>query len=516
MPDAFDAPGCSALPLPINTLTDSVLILVVLNVVQKLIGFVRATLFCRWLNAEQLGQWDMAFSFLSLIAPVAILAIPGAFGRHLEYFRQRGQLRMFMRRTGLACGLLAVVACLSIVTARRQFSLLIFGSTKQTDVIGVAAGCLLIVVAFNFLVELLIALRSVRLASIMQLINSVVFAVLGVSLLFGWQCSAKSVLLAYGGSCLAAVVWAIRPLRRMWLATPPAAEPMPPAMLWGRIAPYAAWVLLFSTLANVFGLMDRYMIVHFSRLPSAGALDLVGNYHSSRLVPLLLISLAMLLGTMMMPHLSHDWEAGRRDRVAFRLRLFLKVFGFALLAAGTVVLAAAPLLFGVAFRGKFPGGQAVLPLTLVYCTWFSLAMIAQCYLLCAEKAYLVCVSLASGLALNVTLNVFLLPRLGLEGAVLATAGANSLMLLLVCWFNRRLGFRLDDGAKLVLVLPMLLCLGPWVSMLAIALVAADAVWGRRLLSPEEKHELAEGIADYVKRIGLSRRFAAVGRRAVGR
>ena len=86
----------------------------------------------------------------------------------------------------------------------------------------------------------------------MQLINSVAFAALGVGLLLGWQCDAKSVLLAYGGSCLIAIVWAGRPLRRMWRATPPAAEPMPRAALWARIAPYAAWVLLFSMLANVF------------------------------------------------------------------------------------------------------------------------------------------------------------------------------------------------------------------------------------------------------------------------
>ena len=113
-------------------------------------------------------------------------------------------------------------------------------------------------------------------------------------------------------------------------------------------------------------------------------------------------------------------------------------------------------------------------------------MIAQNYLLCAEKARLVCVALACGLALNVPLNLVLLPRLGLEGAVLSTAAANALSLWLICRFNRRLGFRLDDGAKLVLVLPMLLCLGPWVSIRRSLAVAADAVWGNRLLSPEEK------------------------------
>ena len=87
------------------------------------------------------------------------------------------------------------------------------------------------------------------------------------------------------------------------------------------------------------------------------------------------------------------------------------------------VLLAAPLLFQVALRGKFPGGQAVLPWTLVYCTWFGLSLVVQNYLLCAEKARLMSVALFCGLVLNVVSNIVLLPRLGLEGAVLSTAAA---------------------------------------------------------------------------------------------
>ena len=163
--------------------------------------------------------------------------------------------------------------------------------------------------------------------------------------------------------------------------------------------------------------------------PHAGgeALDAVGNYHSSRVVPLLLVSIAAMLGTMIMPHLSHDWEAGRHELVAAGLRLFLKLFGFALFAAAVAVLVAAPLLFRWRFAASFPGGEAVLPWTLVYCTWFGLSLVVQNYLLCAEKARLASVALACGLVLSVLLNLVLLPRLGLEGAVLSTTAANALI-----------------------------------------------------------------------------------------
>ncbi len=514
----FDNPEYPATPtpLPTDTLVDSVLILLALTVVQRLVGFVRAVLFCRWLDAEQLGLWDMAFSFLLLAAPLAVLAIPGTFGRYLEHYRQRGQLRTFLRRTILACGMLALTAFAGIVLARRWFSSLLFGAEDQSNIVALAAGCLAIVIAYNFLIELFTALRNIRLVSVMQLVNSVAFAALGVGLLLGWQCTAKSVLLAYGGSCLIAAAWAGCRLPRVWHAAPPTGQPVAHAALWAKIAPFAAWVLLANVLTNLFEVVDRYMIVHFSQTPAAEALDAVGNYHSSRVVPMLLVSIAAMLSAMIMPHLSHDWEAGKHERVTARLRLFLKLFGFALFAGATAVLLAAPLLFQTALRGKFPCGEAVLPWTLVYCTWFGLSMVVQNYLLCAEKARLSSVALACGLALNIPLNLVLLPRLGLQGAVLSTAAANALSLGLICLFNHRLGFHLDDGAKLVLALPMLLCLGPWVAVFALMAVVADAVWGDRLLSPEEKRQLAEGVSQYGRRFGLNRVIASLGRRTVGR
>jgi len=84
--------------------------------------------------------------------------------------------------------------------------------------------------------------------------------------------------------------------------------------------PFAGWVLLGSVLINLLGVIDRYMILHFSpRLSAKAALDAVGNYYAARVVPLLLVSIATMLATIIIPHLSHDWEAGRRDLVVSML-----------------------------------------------------------------------------------------------------------------------------------------------------------------------------------------------------
>jgi len=63
------------------------------TVVQKLVGFVRNVLFCRWLEPPQIGYWELALSFFILASPLVVGGFPGAFGRYTEFFRQRGQIR---------------------------------------------------------------------------------------------------------------------------------------------------------------------------------------------------------------------------------------------------------------------------------------------------------------------------------------------------------------------------------------------------------------------------------------
>ncbi len=81
--------------LQADTLAASVIILLVATAVQRTIGFGRGVMFCRWLSPETLGQWEMTYSFLMLAAPLAVLGVPGSFGRYAEHYRQRGHLRTF-------------------------------------------------------------------------------------------------------------------------------------------------------------------------------------------------------------------------------------------------------------------------------------------------------------------------------------------------------------------------------------------------------------------------------------
>jgi O-antigen/teichoic acid export membrane protein len=484
-----------------DTLAASVVILLVMTVAQRLIGFGRGILFCRWLEPEQLGQWDVAFGFLNLAPPLAVLGLPGAFGRYVEYFRHRGQFHTFLKRTAWVSAVMGGAATALVIVERKWFSELIFGSTDEAGAVVWVALCMAAMILQNFLVALFIAVRRYRIVTALQFAQSLGFAILSLGLLATRTPGATSVIIAYGLATLLSTAGALTWLRELAADEPATSRPVPQAAFWAKLVPFAVWVWVTNLLANLFEVVDRYMIVHHSGMEVDEALRQVGYYHSSRIVPLLFVAVAGLLGAMITPHLSHDWEAGRREAVVRRLNMVLKMLLGSLFAASVATLFLAPLLFEFAFQNKFTSGLAVLPWTLAYCAWFGTIAVAQNYLWCAERPGLSSFALLAGLLLNIVCNLLLLPRFGLEGAVWATTAANLVALLLIYVFSRWHGMHVDLGTWILSLAPISLSFGPWPALAVLAAIVVVAAAGDRVLIDEEKQHLLAALSHGRRQLG---------------
>jgi polysaccharide transporter, PST family len=486
-------------PLAVDSLADSVIVLLVLQIVQRLVGFGRGIIFCRWLDPEELGQWEMAFSFLMLAGPLAVLSLHSSFGRYIEHYRFQAQLRPFLRRVTVVTMSLTVTAVLGIMICLPQFSRLIFGSDERCGLTALLAVALAAVIGQNFFVDLFNGLRLQRVASGVQVVATVLFAVMAVLLLTCWQMSTESLIIAYAAACFLSTIVAGPWIVRAWRTAGEVSESPQVGRFWSRILPFAMWIWAANWLAGTFAVADRFMIVHCSGLEPAAALAQVGQYHASRMAPLLIVTFAGLLCGVLMPHLSHDWENGQKARVAERLNLSLKLIGLVFLIGGGLILLAAPFVFDVLFQGKFSGGLAVLPWTLTYCTWAGLAFIARLYLNCAEKAWLSSAAYSVGLAINCLLNFLWLPRFGLAGAVWATSVGNLVVLALLFLFARRFGMRIEASTYLVCVLPASFCLGAWGTLSVAAFAGLLAFRSQWLFTSDQQHQLVDIIARYADR-----------------
>ena len=134
-------------------------------------------------------------------------------------------------------------------------------------------------------------------------------------------------ILAYSIACWLSAAWSLWFVRRSWRGVPRDEPPLGHRQLWAKLVPFFIWVTITDLLANLFAIVDRYMILHYSPAGPAAALSEVGQYHSSRIIPLLMVSVALLLGGILTPHLSRDWEAGNKHLAKARLRMFSETLG---------------------------------------------------------------------------------------------------------------------------------------------------------------------------------------------
>lgn len=447
--------------------------MLVLNVVQRGVGFVRGLLFCRLLSEEALGQWSLAYSFLLLAAPLIVLGLPGSFGRYVEYYRQRGQLRSFLMRMSIVTALLAGTGVLVMALLGRPLTALAFGDPSLGRLMTLSLVALCTTTVFNYLAELLTALRQVRAVSWMHFVNSLSLTIVGLGLLTIWEASAEAVVVAFGISSLIGIA-AMAPwwceLRAEFRSD---CEQLDLHDVWRKLLPFAGWMWFTNLLANLADLVDRFMLMHASGLDVHTATALVGQYHSSRVVPVLLSSLALTIGAIALPHLSHAWEAGRKADVSAQMNLGLKLLSVLFTAGSMAVMWTSPILFDWVLAGKYDAGLVVLPWALLSCVWLSLVFFAQNYLWCAERSHQAAATIAVGLVLNGLFDFIALPW-GLAGVMAARCWATLAMLLVVLWFNHRLEMQLSRGLALATVLPLTVLLGPALgTVLVIGILVLD-------------------------------------------
>ena len=274
------------------------------------------------------------------------------------------------------------------------------------------------------------------------------------------------------------------------------------AKLWKRLAPFALWLWLANIFSNLFEASDRYMLIHWSQEAAEVAIGTVGQYHSGRVVPLLLVSVATVLAGIIMPYFSAAWEAGDKQKVHRQVNWATKSVLLMFVFGGWLVLLAAPLLFESIFQGRYNDGLAVLPLTLVYCTYYSAFLVAQEYLWVREKGGIAFGIVAVALTGNILLNMALIPTLGLWGAVMATTAANASTLFFILIANHIAGCKTEVGLWCCSFLPALLLLPSELgvaSLLAIIWICLKTSW---IISPTERQEFDKLIDAGKRRIGF--------------
>ena len=188
-----------------DTLVAALGVMLVMTILQRGLGFARGLWFCRLMDDVDVGRWSLAYDFVVMMTPVAMLGIPGCLARFVEYFRIRGVLRPMVWHTAVATAVLGLAWSASVFFGRGQFGRLIFLDSGATRWVTPVAAAVAAIVAFNYVYELCVSLRRAKVASTMQFIQSVGFSIVGVIVLYSGM-HPSTLVWVFGGCTLAGLL----------------------------------------------------------------------------------------------------------------------------------------------------------------------------------------------------------------------------------------------------------------------------------------------------------------------
>lgn len=474
--------------------------MLIINVAQRFVGLFRNLGFSMFLPDDQLGLWALANSFFVIAPPFIVLGLPGSFGKFVEHYRQRGQLQLYLVRVGMVClvGLIGMAGLMLALPAQVAMSL--YGQEQSYHVIVWTVITLSILTVHNFVYEIVLSMRLIRLASIMQFLNSTIFCVLGVAGIYVTK-SWVILLPCYAFACLLAILpgfYGMAKARQDFEQT----QPLHAIGMWRRIVPFATAMWLTNLLSNTFELCDRYMLLHIGNVSGEDGQVLVGQYYCGRILPTLLLSLAMMFSGIVLPYLSADWERKQFDKIVQSMNSILINLSIVFTGLSLAALAAAPILFYGVLGSRFDPALEILPLGMMQAIWSGLAMIAANYLLCAEKGRQNAAILAFCLVLNIALNWPLIHWFGLYGAAIATAASNAVLCCLVCWRLHQEGCRIQLKTWIVCLLPISFLFGVYATcglFLILAIVSGRTNW---LMKDAERDMINQAVLPKLQKFGI--------------
>ncbi|TWT50705.1 MurJ-like flippase [Rubripirellula amarantea] len=452
-----------------DSLAIGMMVMLVMTIIQRGLGFFRGLWFCRMLDDAVVGQWSMAYDFITLITPVMLLGIPGSLPRYVEHYRTQGHLRPFVKRLLVVTTVLGIVALAAILAAPKWFGWLVFLETRNMALIYSVAAGVVVTIGFNFVYQLVSSLRQVRVASMMQFVQSVGFTVIAVVWL-GMGGAITGLVYAFVAATILGSLPGLYSLLSGWAGLPHSEDAFEPPTMWRRLLPYAVALWLMNLLTNTYAMADRYMILHLMPGGEEVTQAAVGQYHSGRIIPMLLVSLATMVSGVLLPYLTADWEAGKKAEVRARLQRILFAMSTLFTAGAAFALLISPWFFETMLQNRYSAGLTLMPMTFVFAIWISIGTVGQEYLWVVERGKWAAFALGVGFALNVILNLVLLPVLGLHGAVLATLISNGVLLAGLWLAMSRNGYPFDRTSLVATLLPMTLLVNPYIAIAFVGIV----------------------------------------------
>ena len=359
------------------------------------------------LGTEYYGIWSQVNVTVSLLVPIALLGLGAAMERFLAVQANRGQIsRSFL-------SILATVSLSSLLFSVLMFILAkplaatVFGGVQAEPFIRIAAFIVFLAALNSVVSQYFVALRQVRwyaFLSIMQVIAEIVS--LGYLALSGFGLFEIIIALLAIRAFLFTIGLIV--IKLQVPLTVPDIPTLRPYLVFGL-------PLLSATICFwLFDLSDRYVIGYFLGVSS------VGIYSVSYQIGSIISFFWAPFGVVLLPTIAPLYEGGNLQAVKVYLshsfKLFLafaipSLFGLSILSKSILITFTTP---------EFVAGHLVILVVALAKAMQYTGIFYQTVLMLAKRTRAIGVLHAVIAALNIVMNMILVPWIGILGAAIAT------------------------------------------------------------------------------------------------
>ncbi len=237
------------------------------------------------------------------------------------------------------------------------------------------------------------------------------------------------------GYLVGAAFWELALIALLWMGVARAGQ-LPPAafspIIVRHLIAYGAPLVVFEVSALTNEYVDRYLIAHFMGLGHVGVYSVGYN-----LATYVTLGLVMPMWQVLFPAVSRLWEqSGRAQAEDFLSRLLL-VYVFVGCGIALLVGANADEVITLFASSKFAQSAHILRIVAMVLLVYGSTWIFGAGFHLQRRTGLLASLMAGAAILNVALNVLLIPKYGLEGAVLATVGSYGVLTVVMVVLSRR-------------------------------------------------------------------------------
>jgi len=394
------------------------------NIAILLLGFIQIPILTKGLGAKLYGTWSLINVTISLIVPFALLGFSASIVRFLAAEKDMGRRREDFLSVCSIVFISGTVFSLILFFLSNFLAASILKDVKSSSYIKLAS----ILILLNSMHALPLAFfrmrRRIRLRTMFTVIyNASQVCLIAASIMLGYELTGVIAALIINGVLFNLITLLII-LRQNGFHLPRFSH-MKSYLKWGiPLTPNSAilWIIQSS---------DRYMVSYYLGVSAAGIYSAaygIGNYATFVLMP---------LATVLYPTIAKSYDEENLSQTQNYLKYSIKYLMMITIPSAFGLSVLVKPLLQILTTHEFALGSTVVPFVAFGTVLFSFYQICVYIIHLVRKTEITVKLLGTSAALNIILNLVLIPRIGIMGAAVATLVAYGVLGFLTLIVTRR-------------------------------------------------------------------------------